>query len=93
MWLDDVHTSYKLIEARASRLQCLSEAFRSTGNETMYHVLNGISEDLYWAVDKIREGVNTSVNEHHDAMAQSTTNMLNGVLAGISLGKVGKASE
>jgi hypothetical protein len=93
MWHDQIVDALKLIEARSRRLYELSDSFLDTGNERMSGKLKSIADDLIYSADEIRKNMNISVCENIDASVQASTNMLNGVLAGITLGKTGKASR
>lgn len=68
-------------------LMSLADAFMETGNFTVAKRLAKLCGDLDRSIDKMGKLFNEQIDEAYKNAQQSSVNMLNGVLAGIELGK------
>ena len=84
---DKIMININFIRAQARRLNDLSESVYDVGNDKMSGRLKCVSEGLHEAADVISDSLNEIIIEYHDASVQASVNLMNGVLAGLEMGK------
>lgn len=94
--MSDVKKFYKAeeeTETSRQQLMYLADAFLATGNFQVAKKLSKIVGDLDRAVGEMRAVFNSQIDTAFKAAQQSSANMLNGVLAGLELGRTEKDAK
>lgn len=86
-WLDKIHKNTKILFDIELDLQYKADCFYGTGNTFMCDELLKIAKSLSHARNEISNAVLESINENLRNAQQSTKNMIEACLAGITITK------
>lgn len=71
----------------AEKLEVLSNAFYITGNKDMSYKLSTLAGEIVASADRFNNAVGRALDETYKNSVQSSVNMVNAALAGITIGK------
>ena len=86
-WLDKFQNSQKALRCLIHQIDRRARAFAETGNTYMAVIMDGWVEALDEIETQNNKAISEQTSEYLRSAQQSSTNLLNGVLAGIELGQ------